>query len=43
MFLFNFILGGVDSFATYAFNCSIIFLVFLSLKTIEKIQRATAA
>ena len=35
MLWFNFILGGVDSFATYAYDCRIIFSVFLGLKTIK--------
>ena len=33
MLWFNFILAGVDSFATYAYDCRIIFSVFLDLKT----------
>ena len=35
MLWFNFILGGVDSFATYAYDCRIIFSVFLGLKKIK--------
>ena len=35
MLWFNFILAGVDSFATYAYDCRIIFSVFLGLKTIK--------
>ena len=35
MLWFNFILAGVDSFATYAYDCRIIFSVFLGLKKIK--------
>ena len=43
MLWFNFILAGVDSFATYAYDCRIIFLSVFRPKNNKKFQRATAA
>ena len=43
MLWFNFILAGVDSFATYAYDCRIIFLSVVRPKNNKKFQRATTA